>query len=291
MVDKQKEEEFFSKDFNFSYSALNRLLFSPSLFYKDYILKEKEIRLDKHLIEGSVIHCLLFEADKLNEKFKIVPGKTPSDSVKKVLYNMTNYTDAVTLEKVEDFVILDSLKEINLYQSLKKDEQRLAKIRTTDNADYWAFIMNDIKEDLLKIKIVHDSFVSEKECSSQKNIDDIKRMFDYTGCDGVMIARAAQGNPWIFDEAKTLFKKNYSPHKITLKSISKMCEEHLNLLIKERGNATGMNLMLKHFSNYLKGFPKASIYRQKLVTAETLENMRAELIKFKIYADEFVSNN
>ena len=82
MVDKNKEEEFFAKAFNFSYSSLNRLLFSPSLFYKDYILKEKEIRLDKHLIEGSVIHCLLFEADKLNEKFKIVPGKTPSDSVK-----------------------------------------------------------------------------------------------------------------------------------------------------------------------------------------------------------------
>ena len=58
-----------------------------------------------------------FEPDKLNEKFKIVPGKTPSDSVKKVLYNMTNYTDAETLDKVEDFVILDSLKEINLYQS------------------------------------------------------------------------------------------------------------------------------------------------------------------------------
>ena len=130
MVDKNKEEEFFSKEFNFSYSSLNRLLFSPSLFYKDYILKEKEVRLDKHLIEGSVIHCLLFEADRLNEKFKIVPGKTPSDSVKKVLYNMTNYTDAATLDKVEDFVILDSLKEINLYQSLKKDEQRLAKIRT-----------------------------------------------------------------------------------------------------------------------------------------------------------------
>jgi len=124
-----------------------------------------------------------------------------------------------------------------------------------------------------------------------KNIDDIKRMFDYTSCDGVMIARAAQGNPWIFDQAKTLFKKNYSPNKITLKSISKMCEEHLDLLVKERGNATGMNLMRKHFSNYLKGFPKASIYRQKLVTAETLENMRAELIKFKIYADAFVSNN
>ena len=67
-----------------------------------------------------------------------------------------------------------------------------------------------------------------------KNIDDIKRMFDYTNCDGVMIARAAQGNPWIFDQAKALFKKNYSPNEITLKSISTMCEEHLNLLVKER---------------------------------------------------------
>ena len=108
IIDKQKEEEFFSKNFNFSYSSLNRLLFSPSLFYKDYILKEKEIRLDKHLIEGSVIHCLLFEADKLKEKFKIVPGKAPSDSVRKVLYNMQNYTDAKKLDKVEAFAHLSS---------------------------------------------------------------------------------------------------------------------------------------------------------------------------------------
>ena len=145
MIDKVKEEEFFKKDFNFSYSSLNRLLFSPALFYKDYILQEKEVRMDKHLIEGSVIHCLLFEPDKLEEKFKIAPGKTPSDSVKKVLHNMLQYTDSKKLDKVEDFVILDSLKEINLYQSLKKDEQRLAKIRTQDNADYWHFIINDIK--------------------------------------------------------------------------------------------------------------------------------------------------
>ena len=101
-------------------------------------------------------------------------------------------------------------------------------------------------------------------------------MFDYTSCDGVMIARAAQGN-LDFRPSENIIQKNYSPNKITLKSISTMCEEHLDLLIKERGNATGMNLMRKHFSNYLKGFPKASIYRQKLVTAETLENMKAEL--------------
>ncbi|BCV01472.1 MAG: hypothetical protein CM15mV42_1540 [uncultured marine virus] len=144
MIDKQKEEEFYSKPFSFSYSSLNKLSFSPSLFYKDYILKEREVKTEKHLIEGSLLHCLLFEPDQLEQKFKIVPGKTPSESVRKVMKDMTLYTDEVILDKVEDFVILDSLKHVNLYQSLKTDEQRIAKIRTEDNKPYWEFLSNDL---------------------------------------------------------------------------------------------------------------------------------------------------
>ena len=65
MINKQKEEEFYARDkFNFSYSSLNKLLFSPSLFYKDYILQDREIRTDKHLVEGKLIHCLLLEQEK-----------------------------------------------------------------------------------------------------------------------------------------------------------------------------------------------------------------------------------
>ena len=119
-----------------------------------------------------------------------------------------------------------------------------------------------------------------------KNIDDIKRMFEYTECDAVMIARAAQGNPWIFDKAKELFNKNHKSKKISLKNISSMCKEHFRLLTNEKGNSTGMNLMRKHFSNYLKGFPNASIFRQKLVTANSYENMTLELNKFEKYANE-----
>jgi|TARA_B110000914_G_scaffold207774_1_gene204765 tRNA-dihydrouridine synthase B len=119
-----------------------------------------------------------------------------------------------------------------------------------------------------------------------KNIDDIKKMFEYTGCDAVMIARAAQGNPWIFDKAKKLFDKNHQSKKISLKSISSMCKDHFTLLTKEKGCSTGMNLMRKHFSNYLKGFPNASIFRQKLVTANSYEKMILELEKFDKYANE-----
>ena len=69
----QKEEEFYANNkFCFSYSSLNKLLFSPFLFYKDYILKDKEVRTDKHLVEGKLLHCLLFEPDNLKDKLYLI---------------------------------------------------------------------------------------------------------------------------------------------------------------------------------------------------------------------------
>ncbi len=140
---KDKEEEFYAdKDFCFSYSSLNKLLFSPSLFYKDYILKDREIRTDKHLIEGKALHCLMFEPEQFTTKFNIVPGKLPSDNIRKVLKDMSLHTDAETLDSCEDFVILDSLKNLNLYQSLKADDSRLSKVRTEEAETYWKFLQN-----------------------------------------------------------------------------------------------------------------------------------------------------
>ena len=91
MINKIKEDEFYSKEFKFSYSSLNRLLFSPKLFYKDYILKEREIKTDKHLIEGKLLHLMLLQPEKLNDEFSIVPGKIPSDNVRKVLNQLADF--------------------------------------------------------------------------------------------------------------------------------------------------------------------------------------------------------
>ena len=141
--DKSKEQEFnrsiHKGEFNFSYSSLNKLMFSPSLFYKDYILKDREIRTDKHLVQGKLIHLLLLQPEEFDKNFVLMPSKLPSDSLRKVLKNITLYTDAITLDKVEDKIILDSLKEIGLYQSLKDEDKRVAKVRTTECEDYYAF--------------------------------------------------------------------------------------------------------------------------------------------------------
>ena len=115
-------------------------------------------------------------------------------------------------------------------------------------------------------------------------VDDIKRMFDHTACDAVMIARAAQGNPWIFREAKKFFNNKKYSDSSSLIEIAEVCNDHFNLLINNRGQSIGMNLMRKHLSNYLKGFPGAAHYRQKLVTAGTFEIMKNGLIEFEKFA-------
>lgn len=147
----EKEELFYSKRTKLSYSGLNKLLYSPGLYYKDYILNDREEKTEKHLIEGKLIHCLLFEPENLNSKFNIVPNKIPTDSVIKVLKTLKEIVTENGMEnteliskdpKIKDFV-LEALKKEGLYQSLKKDASRLEKIITTENQLYWDFLWNN----------------------------------------------------------------------------------------------------------------------------------------------------
>ena len=143
MIDKVKEDLFYKGEFSFSYSSLNRLLFSPKLFYRDYILKERETKMDKHLIEGRLIHLLLLEPDRFNEEFVMTPLKMPSDSVKRVLRNVSSKivdpNNHVKLKDLDD-QILKALKEENLYQSFKEDSKRLDKIVTEESEEYFKFL-------------------------------------------------------------------------------------------------------------------------------------------------------
>ena len=106
------------------------------------------------------------------------------------------------------------------------------------------------------------------------------RMFEYTGCDAVMVGRAAQGNPWFFQNAIAVLNGEPEPAPPSLLDIAKTCKRHFELLLENRGERTGANLMRKHFSNYIKGFPGAAIFRQNLVTAPDLNAMNDALSEF-----------
>jgi hypothetical protein len=147
------EEEFYSKPFNLSYSGLNKLLFSPKLFYSHYVLQQREEKLDSYLIEGKVIHCLLLDTDNFNKQFVVSPVSLPSDNPKIVVDKVFRYAqeDNSLDQELKSFeqVILNILKEINLYQSLKTDEQRIDKLVTDQTVSYFDFLKQKGSKDVI----------------------------------------------------------------------------------------------------------------------------------------------
>ena len=67
------ENEFYSKPYYLSYSGLNKMLFSPKLFYNHYILKQKEDKIESYLIDGKVIHNLLLDDGRFDQNFVLLP--------------------------------------------------------------------------------------------------------------------------------------------------------------------------------------------------------------------------
>ena len=137
-------EKFYEQDFKFSYSGINKLLFSPIVFYNHYILKEREDSVDAHLVAGRAIHCLLLENETFKDQFMVTPSKLPTGKGKAVVdicfraYSEQS-DDQLVLSDFEQ-VILDALVSIDLYQSLKTDEQRVAKIVNDLNKKYFNYL-------------------------------------------------------------------------------------------------------------------------------------------------------
>lgn len=180
MIDFQAEENFYKKKFHFSYSGFNKLLFAPSAFYKHYILNQREDKMEQHLIEGSLLHCLLLEEDKFHDKYVVSPVNLPGDSIKNVVDKVfvraliDGYLE-LSLEQNE-FQILEILKEINLYQSLKTDAQRVEKVVTDASISYYNFLTTKgdkavIDEDTLnKVKGYAEIVRSNDKITSLLNI-------------------------------------------------------------------------------------------------------------------------
>jgi len=145
----KKEDKFFSTPFLLSYSGINKLLYSPDAFYRHYILNQREDTQTDGMIEGSLLHCLLLTPERFDDEYIMASTKMPSDSQKKLIYNVFELYKMDMEEDTEtartklgdyDTDILSYLSEINLYQSLKTDEGRLKKILTEDNNDYWSYL-------------------------------------------------------------------------------------------------------------------------------------------------------
>ncbi len=116
--------------------------------------------------------------------------------------------------------------------------------------------------------------------------EDAIKVFEDTGADGVMIARGAIGNPWIFREIKNLFENKINP-EISVKEKIETCLEHLRLAIENKGERRGTIEHRKFYSGYLKGLRNSSRIRAELMNKTSYSEVENILQHFaETYSQE-----
>ena len=100
-----------------------------------------------------------------------------------------------------------------------------------------------------------------------------------TGCDGVMIGRAAQGRPWIFDEVNFFLATGESRAVLALEKVRDIMRAHLEDLYALYGDETGVRVARKHLSWYFQQHPGQEALRDRLVTIQTPREQLSTLLE------------
>ena len=103
------------------------------------------------------------------------------------------------------------------------------------------------------------------------------RMREETGCDGVMIGRGAQGNPWIFRELLEYEKTGKLPERPSPEVIRETMLRHARLQMEYKGDFIGIREMRKHVAWYTKGMKGSSKLRDEINRTESYEELEALL--------------
>lgn len=130
-------------------------------------------------------------------------------------------------------------------------------------------IIRQVKE-AVKIPVIGNGDIFEAE--------DAARMMEETGCDGVMVARGAQGNPWIFREIAAFLKTGERIQGPDTSEITEMILRHARMLVELKGEKTAICQMRKHVAWYTAGIRGAASIRRDSGYVETYQQLEELLL-------------
>ncbi len=110
---------------------------------------------------------------------------------------------------------------------------------------------------------------------------DVVRMRQQTGCDGFMVARGAQGNPWIFAELLYYLEHGRERPKPSMQERAAMLLRHARMLIEYKGEYTGVREMRKHAAWYTSGYPHSARLRGRIHEVESYRELK------ELFEEEF----
>lgn len=116
-------------------------------------------------------------------------------------------------------------------------------------------IIKKVKESV-NIPVIGNGDVVDEESA--------KEMFEKTGVDGIMIGRGSFGNPWIFKRIKYYLETGAKLPEVTSGEKLKIIKEHLDLLVKEKGEDVAIKEFRKHLAAYSKNLPNSSNFRVRV---------------------------
>ena len=102
---------------------------------------------------------------------------------------------------------------------------------------------------------------------------DVIKMKEQTNCDGFMIGRGAQGNPWIFHQILEYFKTGIQPEKPSLQEVTEILLRHAKMQLEVKGDYTGIREIRKHAAWYTSGYKNSAKLRGKINEVETYEQL------------------
>jgi len=116
---------------------------------------------------------------------------------------------------------------------------------------------------------------------------DALAMFSHTGADGIMIGRGSIGNPFIFRQAKEFLQSGAMTTLPDFRDRISVAIEHLSLSVEHKGEKYGTLEMRRHYATYLKGLPRVSRVRDKLVREEDWRQVIEILREYEVECEGY----